>query len=213
MTAAPSEDLTRTTLLRLHRGDEGALQQLLAEHRGWIEAQVRRRLDATLRLEADTQDFVQEAMLDVLRDGPRFVVESAASFRALLSRIVENNVLDRVRYMHREQRDRRRMRDLASDSILMLDSPVRSVTEPPQRAERSEQIAWMRLALELLEPDDREVIRMREWEGLSFPQLGEQLGISEEAARKRHARALPRLAGKLKMLQQGQWQRSLDDAR
>ena len=34
-----------------------------------------------------------------------------------------------------------------------------------------------------------------------------------EAARKRHARALPKLAGKLQLLQQGQWQRTLDGER
>ncbi len=212
MTAPVHGDVTRATLLRLHAGDPAALQQLLDEHRPWIEAQVRRRLDAALRIEADTQDFVQEAMLEVLRDGPRFVVENAAAFRALLARIVENNVFDRVRYMHREQRDRRRQRDLASDSVLMLDAPARSVTQPPQRAERSEQIAWMRLALELLEPDDREVLRMREWEGLSFVAIGERLGTTEEAARKRHVRALPKLAHKLQMLRMGSWRRSLDGA-
>lgn len=196
------DDATAALLLAAHGGDAQALQQLLDAHRVWIEQQVRRRLDAKLRLEADTQDFVQEAVLEVLRDGPRFVVESAAAFRGLLARIVENNVLDRVRYMHRQQRDRRRDRDLASDSVLRLDLAARSMSQPARAAERNERVAWMRLALELLEPDDREVLRLREWDGLSFPQIGERLGTTEEAARKRHVRALPKLAQKLQQLQQ-----------
>lgn len=197
-------------VLRLSRGDEQALHQLVAEHLPWIEAQVRRRMSPATRRDGDTQDFVQEALLDVLRDGPRFAIDDPAAFRALLVRIVENNLIDRMRYLQREQRDYRRQRALPSDSVLVLDAPARSVTEPWVRAGRNELQDWMRLALELLAPDDREAVRLRDWEGLTFAAIGEQLGIGEEAARKRYQRALPRLAQKVDLLQRGQWARSLD---
>jgi RNA polymerase sigma factor (sigma-70 family) len=99
---------------------------------------------------------------------------------------------------------------LPSDSVLVLDGQGKSVTAPSAHAERTEQQAWLRLALELLEPDDREAIRLRDWEELSFAAAGEQLGISEEAARKRYHRALPRLAQKLELLRRGKWQDVLD---
>jgi RNA polymerase sigma-70 factor (ECF subfamily) len=200
--------ITQQVLL-LHQGDHEALQRLVTDHLAWIEAHVRRKLTPMVRLEGDTQDFVQEALLDVLRSGPRFAVENVAGFRALLARIVENNLLDRLRYMQRGQRDRRRQRALPSDSVLVLDAPARSVTAPSAHAERSERNEWMALALELLEPDDREMIRLRDWEGLSFPAAGARLGMSEEAARKRYRRALPRFAQKLELLQKGQWQRTV----
>lgn len=198
-------------VLLLHRGDTAALQRLLAEHLPWIAVHVRKNLSPQLRVDADTQDFVQEAMLEVLRDGPRFVVDSPAGFRALLARIVENNLRDRARYLQRDCRDRRRARPMPTDSVLMLDAPARSITEPPEHAERSERAAWLHLALELLEPEDREVLRLREWEGLPFAEVGSILGIAEAAAQKRYARALPRLAAKLELLQQGQWRRTLAD--
>ncbi len=93
--------------------------------------------------------------------------------------------------------------------MLQLDAPARGVTEPPARADRAEQQAWLNLALELLDADDRDVIRGRDWDELPFAALGERLGIGEEAARKRYTRALPRLAHKLEALRGGQWQRSL----
>ncbi len=198
-------------LLLLHQGDHDALQRLIHDHLPWIETHVRKKLTPLVRLDGDTQDFVQEALLDVLRDGPRFVVGNTAGFRALLARIVENNLLDRVRYMQRGQRDRRRQRALPSDSVLMLDAPARSITAPSVQAERNERDAWMRLALELLDPDDREVIRLRDWEGLTFPEVGARMGSTEEGARKRYRRALPRLAQKLGLLREGQWQRTLPD--
>ncbi|MEZ6037072.1 MAG: RNA polymerase sigma factor [Planctomycetota bacterium] len=207
-----SSESIHDTVFRLQQGDQGALQQLLHEHLPWIEARVRNRLSAEVRREGDTQDFVQEALLEVLRDGPRFSIDNPAAFRALLARIVENTLIDRQRYMHRERRDRRREKALPTDSVLQLDKPVESVTAPSAHAERSEQQAWLRLALELLDPDDREVIRLRDWEELSFAEVATALGIQDEAARKRYRRALPRLAQKLELLRRGRWQDSLDQA-
>jgi RNA polymerase sigma factor (sigma-70 family) len=80
------------------------------------------------------------------------------------------------------------------------------------QAERNEQQAWLALAVELLDPDDRETIRLRDWEGLSFPALGAELGISEEAARKRYQRALPRLAAKLEQLRRSSGRDGIDGA-
>lgn len=207
MTEPPIE----SEVLAMHRGDPAALQRLVATHLPWIETQVRARLSAAVRRDGDTQDFVQDALIEVLRDGPRFVIDSTAGFRALLLRIVENNLRDRVRHQHRQCRDVRRERELAGDSVLLLDAPARSVTEPPAQAERHERAAWLRLALELLEPEDREVIRLREWEGRTFGEIGATLGVGEEAVRKRYGRALPRLAQKLELLRRGQWRQTLGD--
>ena len=203
------QDSITRRLQRVHAGDDAALHQLVHEHLPWIEAHVRKRLTPQARTLGDTQDFVQEAMLAVLRDGPRFTIDSPAAFRALLARIVENDIVDRVRWSQRGCRDWKKQRPLPSDTVLQLDAPARSVTEPPDRADRNEQQAWLRLALELLEPDDREVIRLRDWDGLSFIQLGERLDTTEEAARKRYVRALPKLSQKLELLRRGQWQNSV----
>lgn len=190
-------------VLRVQRGDVDALHRLVADHLPWIEAFVRKRLSPLARRDGDTQDFVQRALLDVLRDGPKFAIDDPAAFRALLARIVENTLIDRVRYLQREQRDARRERPLPGDSVLLLDAPARSVTQPAVHAERNEQQAWLRLALELLDPEDREAIRLRDWNGATFAEIGQSLGLGEEAARKRYQRALPKLAEKLELLRRG----------
>ncbi|MCA8948164.1 MAG: sigma-70 family RNA polymerase sigma factor [Planctomycetes bacterium] len=198
-------------LVLVHRGDRAALQRLLADHLPWIEERVRRRLSNLLRRDGETQDFVQEAMLEALRDGPRFAVEDVDAFRALLARIVENNLRDRCRHLQRERRDIRKQRALPNDSVLKLGAAARPITEPPTQAERNECAAWMRLALELLGPVDREVIRLRIWDGVTFGAIGSILSLSEDAVRKRYRRALPRLAEKLELLQSGDWRKSLGE--
>jgi DNA-directed RNA polymerase specialized sigma24 family protein len=88
MSEADAGSITRQ-VLSLHRGDAGALEALVEAHLPWIETHVRRRLTPQLRRDGDTHDFVQQALLDVLRDGPRFAIDDVGAFRGLLARIVE----------------------------------------------------------------------------------------------------------------------------
>jgi len=179
------------------------LDALVRDHLPWIELQVRRRLGPTVRTEVDTQDVVQEAFLDVLLHGPSFATADRERFRKLMARIVENNIRDRFRHMHRLKRDRQRRVGEASDSILELDPPAASVSSPSAHAVAAERREWVLLAVELLQPEDRDVLRLRDWHELEFADIGERMGISAEAARKRYHRALPRLAAKVIELRRG----------
>ncbi len=209
--STPQHDTITQQVLRLHRGDQAALHQLLTDHLEWIAAQVRRRLGKLARRDGDTEDYVHLTLCDVLRHGPRFACDDPAAFRALLARIVENTLIDRVRYLHRGQRDRRREQHLPSDSVLQLGALQDSATAPPAQAAAAEQREWLRLAMELLNAEDREVLHLRDWDELSFAAIGERLQTTEEAARKRYTRALPRLARKLEELRQGRWNVPGDD--
>lgn len=70
-------------------------------------------------------------------------------------------------------------------------------------AERGEWERWVRLGLELLDPDERELVLLREWDGLRFPEIGARLGVSEDAARMRFHRALAHLADRILRLRSG----------
>jgi len=48
--------------------------------------------------------------------------------------------------------------------------------------------------LELLDPYDRKIIVLRQWEGLSYQQIASELEVTPEAARMRHNRAVGRLS-------------------
>ena len=184
--------------------DEGdALDALVREHLPWIESQVRQRIGNVVREDGETRDIVQESLLEVLVHGPSFATSDRGRFRGLLLRIVENNIRDRYRKLHRHKRDRRRETGRATDSILELDPAVRSVTTPSVHAAEEERREWVMLAVELLQPEDRDVIRLRDWEEMEFAEIGSRLGISGEAARKRYHRALPRLADKVLELRHG----------
>lgn len=203
---------TRELLVRWHDGDEAALSALVQQDLAWIEGRVRQRLGPLLRKRHDTQDIVQITLLEVLRYGPRFVLSDRGQFRALLARMVENALRNQADHEGAARRDARRERSPSSaDSVLTLDVAAPH-TQPDEAAARSELQAWIRLALELLDPDDRDVIVWRQYQELSFAAIGERMGIAENAARMRFARALPKLAAKLDAIRAGRLGAALQDA-
>ncbi len=70
---------------------------------------------------------------------------------------------------------------------------VSSMTSPSQAAMRDELQARLRAALQEMDPLDREILALRHFEELGNNEVAQLLGISKEAASKRHVRALVRL--------------------
>lgn len=194
-----------------HRGDAAALGQLVDRELPWLAAHVRRRLGALLRNRHDTQDIVQEALLGTLRDGPRFVVDDRRQLRALLARIVENVIRREHEHWTAGRRDVRRDAALPrSEVVLQLGGVRNPFTRPSEAAEADEMRAWIRLALELLDTLDRDLIVLREYRRESFAAIAARLGIQEDAARMRFRRALTRLGTVLAELRSGQFGVRLD---
>jgi RNA polymerase sigma-70 factor (ECF subfamily) len=204
---------TAQLLRQWHGGDRSALEALLAQDLPWIEARVRRRLGPLLHAKAETSDYVQDAVLEVLRYTPRFVISDRGKFRALLSRIVENVLRDQHDRFSAYRRALHRERPLPADSQLVLDPPAQGALSASQAAQKDEWEAWIRLALEISEPEDRLIILLRQWDGVSFVEIAKGLGISEDAARMRYNRALARLAHEVCSLKGGQLPASLDEER
>jgi len=210
MTVDP--DKTGQLLSRWHSGDREALHELLRRNLDWMEQRIRQRLGKGLRRAGETQDFVQDAMIQALEYGPRFKVADQDQFRRLLARIIENNLRQKHRYLHQDKRDIDRERPVECDTLLSLDPPQQEVTRPTQQADRNEEIAWVRLALEFLCSQDREVIWMHEYEHKTFAEIGRRLDMTEDSIRMRFNRALPRLARRVSELQSGQVDAALTQA-
>ena len=184
-------------------GDQEALNRLLDRHLEEIRRYVKSRLGPMLRTKADTIDYVQDAMVEFLRYGPRFEIANDKHFRALLGQIIENVLRDKHDWYTAKRRQVQRESPMPDGSVLNLDPSAGTVTQPPEAAAQRESEMWMRLGLELLAPDDRRVIVLREYDGKSFAEIAAELGIQEDAARARFHRALPRLAAKVKALSEG----------
>lgn len=190
---AATETRTAVLLQRFHEGELDALSTLLARHLPWIREEVHRQLGPALRRKAETEDFVQDAALNVLRYAPRFVIHDDQHFRALLARIVLNVVKDRNKWFTARRRRMAAERPLPPDSVMDLSHARGASPTPSHAASTAEREAFIRLGIELLGEEDREVIVLREWDRKAFGEIASELGIASDAARMRYARAVRRL--------------------
>lgn len=194
---------TLDDLQRWHQGEEGALNKLLKRNLSWIRARVRKRLGPELRQRVESSDIVQDAMAQFLQYGPRFLISDENHFRALVARIVENVLCDNYDWFTARRRAIAKAHPLPGDSVLDLDCRAGKGRTPSTSAQHHEEEGWIRLGMELLQPRDREIIVLHQWECLSFSEIGKRLGISVNSAWKRHKRAVYRLGEKVGALRRG----------
>jgi RNA polymerase sigma-70 factor (ECF subfamily) len=192
---------TQELLQRWHAGDGAALAALVEASLPWLRQHVERRLGAFLRDRGDSSDYLHDALLDFLRDGPRFQVRDERQFRGLLVRVIENTLRDKNDWFRAKRRNLGG--PAVSASVLDLHSGIAVSSTPSRGASREERRAWVRLALELLDPEDRKVILGRDYEDRSFAEIGAELGMTADAARMRWTRAVGRLAQTMLKLRAG----------
>lgn len=203
--------ITETTILlkQWHDGKREGLDAMLERHLSWLQVEVRRRLTPQLRKKAETVDYIQDAVVQFLTYAPSFTISVEAEFRALLLKVVESTLLNKYDWYTARRRQMSRERPLPSDTVLSLDCPQGVVKTPSKSAERHEREAWVRFAMEFLDPGDREIIVFRQWDTMSFAEIGGRLGITQDAARMRHNRAMDRLTDKVWNLRSGKLSEAL----
>jgi RNA polymerase sigma-70 factor (ECF subfamily) len=190
------ETPTESLLRNWHQGDSKSLEALVERHLPWIQKQVRRRMGPVLRSKGDTGDYLHDAMVEFLRYGPRFLVRNEFHFRALVLKVVENSLRQKHRWFMAARRQIAQEKPFSATTTLTLDRACVIDKTPSQSAERHEREAWIRLAMEFLEPDDREILVLRQWQKLPFVEIARRKGISSHAATMRHHRAIRHLAAK-----------------
>jgi DNA-directed RNA polymerase specialized sigma24 family protein len=82
--------------------------------------------------------------------------------------------------------------------------------DPAELAHRAEMGGRLRLAMELLDERDRQLIVWREWERRAFADIGSEIELGEEAARAAWRRAMERLRHTMARLRQGELDALLD---
>jgi RNA polymerase sigma-70 factor, ECF subfamily len=187
-------------LLSLAKGGSGpALGRLLDRHRGALEVQARLQLGRRLRSKLDIDDLMQELSLEAHRDIAQFRGRSEGEFvcwlRKLFATILSNQLR---RYLGTRRRDLRRERRIVAGrddtSRPLIDRHLISPhSSPSQQAARRERAELLSEALETLPGAYREVIVLRNLEGLSFGEVAARMGRTEDSVKNIWLRALDRL--------------------
>ena len=174
-----------TQLIRLARaGDRDAFAQLLERYEKPVYHQALRMVDHS----EDAADLTQEVFLKVWQGLPGFQGDSA--FSTWLYRLTSNACIDFLR------REKRRRGTLSlDDQELDLSAQLSDPAPAPQQAlEQRELQRTLEAGLAQLSDEHRQVLVLRELNGLSYEEIAQALGLSPGTVKSRIARARLSLA-------------------
>lgn len=185
-------------LLQAAKGDPATLGRLLELYRRYLALLARVQIGQRLQGKVDASDVVQETFLEAHRSFGKFQGTNEAQFIGWLRQILACNLTDLLRrYLGAQGRDVRLEREIASAIDLSSASLDRGLvaqqSSPSHQAVRREQSVLLADALEQLPGDYREVIVLRNVEGLSFPDVAQRMGRSLDSVEKLWMRGLARL--------------------
>jgi len=194
------DDKTQHLVALAKDGDESALNQLCKVYGSRVLWIIRFRMGAELRSKLESMDLVQDILMSALRDLGSFTYKTEGDFLRWLSRIAENRLRNQLQRLHANKRDIRKevplnhFRPTVKDSFVAALDAV-GTTTPSVIMSKREDLDKLTKAIDALKPEYRQVIIQTKIEGLSYKEIGEQLGKSSEAVRKLVSRALEELIG------------------
>ncbi len=169
---------------RARTGDQEALERLFARHLKPLQRWASGRLPKWARDLADTDDLVQDTLVQTFKRIEDFEPRRVGALQAYLRQAVLNRIRNELRRKGRQPQ--------ATD----LDGiEVESAESPLEQAIGSEAVERYEGALQRLTVEEREAIIARVEMGYTYEELAEALDKpTPEAARKAAHRALVRLA-------------------
>jgi RNA polymerase sigma factor (sigma-70 family) len=175
-------------LERARKGDRDALEGLCGRYVPRLRRWARGRLPGPARDLLDTDDLVQEAVVNTIRHLGTFDPEHPSSFQAYLRRAIINKIRNEIRRTAR----RPAVAPMTGEELGTDPSPL-------DIAAGQETTARYRAALARLTEDDQEAIVARLEMGCTYAEVADLVGkSSEDSARMALARALVRLAKEMK---------------
>jgi RNA polymerase sigma-70 factor, ECF subfamily len=155
-------------------------------------------LGADLQAKAGASDLVQQTFLEAQRDFGQFRGLNERELRAWLRQILLNNVATfQRRFRHTEKRHVGKEMPLGEAEFHnhVKNGDIETPSEAAMAHERRQAVEQ---ALQRLPDHYRQVLQMRQQEGMTFVAIGEALERSEEAAQKLWIRALEQLEKELR---------------
>lgn len=180
-----------------HLGSEGSMGELLDSYRQYPLRIANQRIKSDLRCKMAASDVVQGAMLVAIRDFATFRGKSEPEFRAWLVCILTHQLADGLRrFVNAEKRRADREVD-HGDSVLRKAIDHRAT--PLQSASLHEEAEAVIDIIQSLPSEMRDVVQARYLDGLTFPEISEQMKIPVTTCRRWWLMAVETIGQKLSM--------------
>jgi RNA polymerase sigma-70 factor, ECF subfamily len=202
MSSSPTDSReTRRLLAQAADGDRQAFDRLFELHRASLRRLVALRMDVRLKARLDPSDIVQETHMVAYRRFEDYLRRQPMPFRLWLRKTAQQQVCD-ARRNHIQRHRRSLLKEegpLNRSSLLLARSLFQEKSSSPvEKLARRE--LERRVAGAVAELDDlsREIVIMRNIEGLTFEEIAQVIDLQPPTVRQRYGRALIKLRTKLK---------------
>ncbi len=164
----PDDDFRLVALAQ--KGDTRAYDELMTRHRGRIFAMIRNMIHQ----EADAWDLSQEVFIKAWHALPKF--EAKAKFSTWLYRIAHNTVYDWARKRKIESSGEFNDEIFERERIDSASFTTPSGGESPDATMANAELrVKIQIALGKLSPDHREVVLLKDVQGLSYKEIAEAM--------------------------------------
>ena len=192
-------DKTQHLVAMVRGGDESALNQLCNVYGPRVHWIIRLRMGRELRSKLESMDLVQDTLIHALSGLDDFTYKNEGDFVRWLSTIAENVLRGNLKKLHAGKRDIRREVRLcgygpSTGSRFVVNPGPIDATTPSVIMSRKEELEKLEKAIDQLKPEYKEVIILTKIERLSYKEISERLGKSNDAVRKQISRAILALA-------------------
>jgi RNA polymerase sigma-70 factor, ECF subfamily len=193
-------------LVMVKTGDAGALRCLLERYRNYLGLLVRLQVGRLVRCKLDIESILDEIWRETHRNTALFRGASEREFLSWVRRVMGEVLANQVRRdSGAKTRDLRLERALVDEldrsSCALSESASASRSSPGRQEACRNQAVLLADALQELPNDHREVIILRQLEGLRFPDVACRLGRTEDSVKSVWVQALARLRFTLESLQ------------
>lgn len=174
----------RALVERLRRRDEAAFNLFVRAYQQKVFTVVARMLGNR----ADAEDLAQEVFITVFRSIDSF--RGDARLSTWLYRVAVNHCKNRIKYLDRRARKTsREIGDTPEQAVADGGGVMTPIARPDDSAQGTELEKVVQRALALIDPDHRELIVLRELEGLSYEEIMAITGLPEGTVKSRLHRA------------------------
>jgi len=177
-------------------GKRDALALLFAAHEGKLRRWVEQRLDPRLRGRLSASDVIQEVYLAADQRLEHFRGLAGMPFWVWIRLLSEQRLIDvHRRHLGAQARDAGQevSLDRGGSTTDLAARLAGDLTSPSGAAVRRETLDLLVVAVESMDPLDREVLSLRHFEEMGNDEVARFLGVPEGTASKRYVRALARL--------------------
>ena len=179
----PDNQILAELMRRAASGEDAAFESLVRHFEGMVYSFALQ----SLRRREDAEDATQEVFLKLWRTLGTWRDE--ASVKTYIMRIARNTVIDMIRRRNAHPTDSLTVEDDDGEESQLDIADTDTTSNPAADYARREQIEAVRRAIDELPPDHRELIILRDINGLSYDEIAEATGLYPGTVKSRLSRA------------------------